>query len=279
VREPLGSRLLFPITERSFTYRSYAAFLDQLVATERFQIVPLAELAEAPRGRPTISLRHDVDSRLESALQLAVREHERGVRATYFVLHTADYFAAGGEELITALKLLQDTYGHEIGWHNDLVTLQCVHGIDPVPYLLRELERLRAAGIRIRGVAAHGDPHCYRLGYHNSYAFEDASPVPGFPHTDVVPTPAGPCRIHKAKLAEAGFEYDAYTLPYGRYFSDSSFDERGRRWHPDHFDFDTLAAGERAVVLTHPCHWDRNGPAKSLRLVSRIVRRLARLGG
>src|SRR5919201_6006114 len=71
MKEPLSSRLLCPWVERRFTYREYGRFLDRLAGRE---VVPMREFA---RGGD-LALRHDVDSRLDSALEFARLEHERG---------------------------------------------------------------------------------------------------------------------------------------------------------------------------------------------------------
>jgi hypothetical protein len=251
VKEPLNSRLFFPLTERRFTYAEYECFLDRLGERE---VVPLREFAH---GRGDLALRHDVDSRLESSLELARREHERRLRATYFVLHTAPYYDR--PDLLERLLELQ-SLGHEVGFHNDLVTLAVVHKRDPAEYLRNELARLRSAGLDVVGVAAHGSPWCHRLGYHNGYAFSDApQPLPGFPRTF---EPIG-------SLADFGFEYDAYALGEDGSFSDAAF-ERGRRAHPAEFG---LRTGERTIVLTHPCHWDASATAKLGRLATKLARR------
>src|SRR5690348_1449894 len=83
---------LLPVRERAFVYDRYSAFLDRLDA-ERFHIVPLRELASTEdASRVVLALRHDVDVRLDAALTFALLEHERGIRSTYFVLHTAGYY-------------------------------------------------------------------------------------------------------------------------------------------------------------------------------------------
>jgi len=252
VREPLGSRVLFPLTERRFTYAEYDRFLDRLAGRG---VVPLRELAA---GLGDTALRHDVDDRLESALELARREHARGLRATYFVLHTAPYWER--DDLVERLRELQ-ALGHEVGWHNDLVTLALVHGVDPEPYLRRELGRLRGGGIDVVGVSAHGSPWCHRLGFHNDYAFADLrQPLAGFP-TRFEPI---------GTLADFGFDYDAYSLEEDAYFSDSRF-SGGRRSHPADL---ALEPGKRTIVLTHPCHWDASSGAKAARLARRVARRL-----
>ncbi|HEX6699797.1 MAG TPA: hypothetical protein VF101_03625 [Gaiellaceae bacterium] len=249
MREPLASRLLFPLVERRFTYAEYARFLDRVSGRA---VVPMRKLA---RGEGDLALRHDVDSRLDSALQVARLEHDRGFRATYFALHTAPYW--DDPDLVGKLRNLQEL-GHEVGFHNDLVTLQRVRGIDAGAYLREALARLRDGGLEVVGVAAHGSPWCHRLGFHNNYVFRGwDEPVPGFPSTEVP---------EKLDPAEFGLEYEAYHVPHNVYFSDSSFVD-GRRSHPADL---RLEPGKRTIVLVHPCHWDAGVAAKVRRLAARL---------
>jgi hypothetical protein len=273
-------RLVEPARERGFTYERYAAFLDRLAADERLELLTLRELVTArAQGRVLLGLRHDVDDRLESALRLAELEHERGLRATYFILHTAHYYGAPqhAPELLPALRRLQ-ALGHEIGWHNDLVTIQLVDGADPVEYLTAELGWLRENGIDVVGTAAHGSIHCHRLGFHNNEFFVDwPEAVPGGRTSRASIRVHGETRaLRRGSLAEFGLAYEAYHLGEDRYFSDARFDGRGRRWHPDLLDLESLVPGERVVVLVHPCHWDSSIRTKYARVVGRLARRALR---
>jgi hypothetical protein len=255
VQEPFSSRVLFPLVERRFTYGEYARFLDRLGDRE---VVPMRELA---RGGGDLALRHDVDARLDSALELARLEHDRGLRATYFALHTAPYW--DDADLVPRLARLQ-ALGHEVGLHNDLVTLARVHGVDAGAYLGEQLERLRSGGIDVVGAAAHGSPWCHRLGFHNNYVFAGwDEPVPGFPATEVP---------QKLVPADFGLEYEAYHVPCDVYFSDSTFLD-GRRAHPSSLRLDP---GKRTIVLVHPCHWDASVAAKAARLARKVAARAAR---
>ncbi len=274
VSEPLAARLFFPFVEREFTYGSYRRFAERLARTPALDVVPLRELLQpAPPEKARLGLRHDVDDSLEHALALGRIEHELGLRSTYFVLHTAPYWRSS--RLVEMLLELQDGLGHEIGWHNDLVTLGCVHAVDAGAYLHEQLARLRAAGLSVEGTASHGSPWCHALGYHNQYFFEEFPPIPGFPSYEVVPTPWGETKIEKSTLASFGFTYEAYFLGEQRYLSDSTF-EHGRRWHPDALVPAELAAGETAIVLVHPCHWDASQSAKFARAARRVSSRLLR---
>jgi hypothetical protein len=246
---------MFPLVERRFTYGEYARFLDRLGGRA---VVPMREFS---RGDGDLALRHDVDSRLDSGLRTARLEHDRGLRATYFILHTAPYW--NDEDLVPRLRSLQEL-GHEVGFHNDLVTLQRLEGIDAATYLGEALERLRRGGIEVVGAAAHGSPWCHRLGFHNNYVFRGwDEPVAGFPSTDVP---------QKLDPAEFGLEYEAYHVPRDAYFSDSTFVD-GRRAHPADLH---LEPGKRTIVLVHPCHWDASVAAKSRRLAARVARRARR---
>ncbi len=265
----VAARLAAPFRESRFTYERYTELLDRLIVDERVAVVPLRDLLDAPEDRLVVAIRHDVDDRLDSALHLAGLERDRGLSTTYFVLHTAPYY---GRAIVPALRRLQEL-GHEVGWHNDLVTLHALEGRDPRGYLAGELERLRAAGIEIRGTSVHGSHAALSRGLDNRFFFSDASEEPRFANyalarSDRSGTPTG-------TLAEYGLDYDADHLGNDAFFSDAYFDRRGRRWHPDELDLAAYSAGEKLVLLLHPCHWDSSLAAKVTRVYGRVAARLA----
>ena len=79
----------------------------------------MREFAAHPEWADVIALRHDIDHDLDLALEMAHHEHERGIRATYFLLHTCDYW--NDPRFTQKCAQLQD-YGHEIGLHLNLLT-------------------------------------------------------------------------------------------------------------------------------------------------------------
>lgn len=263
-------RLKEPWLQRGHLYARYAAFLDRL-DPGRFDVVPLRDF----RGRTApekviLALRHDVDDRLDSALLFAELEHQRGLRTTYFVLHSAPYYESS--DLMPALHRLQ-ALGHEVGFHYDLVTSQVIEGIEPRSYLAQELARLRGAGIDVVGAAAHGSYWGHKLGYKNEYFFRGLdAPVAGFPNAERV----GGVVLTKGTLDEFDLSYEASELRETDYWTDSWSDTSGRRWHPDLIDLGSLTPGARAIVLLHPCHWDRSLASKYARTMSRLVQRSLR---
>ncbi|MFN2468626.1 MAG: hypothetical protein ABR521_10920 [Gaiellaceae bacterium] len=253
-RRPL--RLLAaPVRERRFTYGEYARFLDGL---DLEHVRPLRELRHAPAG---VGLRHDVDDRLDSALAFARLEAARGLRATYFLLHTAPYWPDG------RFRELQEL-GHEVGLHNDAVTVHARTGADPVAELARALETLRAQGLDVVGVAAHGSREARERRFLNHLLFSDLPErAPRFPNNDVTGELLPPPGMPRTTLAALGLLYDADFLDHDAYFADSYVDVCGRRWHPGDY-----RPGTKTVVLTHPCLWDGSRAAKAARTVGRALR-------
>lgn len=195
----------------------------------------------------TIGLRHDVDHDLETAVRLSDWEWERGYTSTYFVLHTAGYYADRGA-VAAALERIA-VNGHEIGFHCNAVAAAVHTGEEPAAIVEREVAWLRSLGHPVKGTVAHGDSGCYNadgsLRFVNDEMFTECY-RPGLGDYERLgfgsPLP----------LADFGFEYDANRLPRSMYLSDS-----GGKWTPD---FDVMAAAfphpeGQLHVLWHPCWW------------------------
>lgn len=65
-----------------------------------------------------VILRHDIDNSIEKAITLAEVEAKIGVKSTYFVLMTSDFYNPTSKKNLDGLKKIQQL-GHEIGLHFD----------------------------------------------------------------------------------------------------------------------------------------------------------------
>lgn len=242
---------------------AYFRYLDHFGRT-----VTLRDAADAEGD--FIALRHDVDHDIDMALEMAYWESERGIRSTYFMLHSADYFAADGF-LDKAMQI--QAFGHEVGLHLNFLA-QWYRGEieDPVSELDRVLGDLRQAGLNVSGVSAHGDKTCYEAGFINYWMFSDLRPrdaasesglsaegVPGndprfsidYPSTGKLTREDGKVlEFWQSSFSAHGLDYHATHLNNDRYFSDS-----GGNWtrSPDPL-LEDLSTG-RHQVLMHPIHW------------------------
>lgn len=255
-------------TDSRFTYASYVDFLLETSDTSRYIVVPLNEFTDTINpGKIVIGLRHDVDVDLNKAHNLSIVENNVGARLTYFILHTAGYYLADPKKInvhagsiIPVLQAMQNYYHHEIGWHNDLVTLQLVYEIDPARFLEQELEWLRTNGLDIVGTASHGSAWCYTYKYLNFYFFEECknSVIGQFVNNDSAFVKDRWIRIRHGRLSDYGLNYEAYFLDNNKYYSDAQF-VNGKRWSIDMLDLNSLRPGDRVILLLHPVYYSQTG--------------------
>ena len=200
-----------------------------------FRDIPIVRLCDQGTRTGVIALRHDVDADLQSAVEMARLEAAHGIRSTYFMLDTASYWEHPHETLTSIEAILY--YGHEIGWHNNVVSRH-IRTHRPIPELITEtLEFLRSPGAPVTGTASHGDPLCREYGYVNY---------------DIWKSNPRPTERSVYDLTDFGLAYEAYFLPRTHYISES-----GGIWRQDNEAVvaDFRKNGGILQVLLHPQWW------------------------
>ena len=172
--------------------------------------VMIKEFGSINKSERFYCLRHDVDYDINKALELAEYEHENDIRATYFLLHTADYFDYSQEFAGKCKKLVE--LGHDIGFHNNVLTVWVTGGGSIKEIIEKPLGFMRENGIEVVGTSCHGDSMCYTKRYLNYEVWKefDEKRVMGCSHG-----------MPQLSLGNVGFKYEAYFLDYDAYFSDS----------------------------------------------------------
>jgi hypothetical protein len=166
--------------------------------------------------------------------------------------------AVHSDKIIPILKKMQNERHFEIGWHNDLVTLQVIYNINPVNFFRSELDWLRSNGIKIYGTAAHGSSYCKSYHYMNFYFFHECTfpVVPDRENNITVPKDGKYITLLKRNLSDFNLEYEAYFLNNNKAYSDAVI-TNGVRWNIGMLDPDKLAKGDRVIILIHPIHWHK----------------------
>jgi len=249
------------VHKQIFNFLYYDDFLNYISTSDHFLIVPLKDFKNTiSADKVVLSLRYDIDENINAAVKMAYREHKYGIKSTFFVLHTADYYGkkVGSDfirnpDIVYYLKKIQDSFSHEIGFHNDLVTLQVMYGIPPKEYLKNELYYLRGKGMNIIGTTYHGSKYCYIYKYFNAYFWYEY-PMNGWNY-EYITKGYKTIKIEKDSLKNYNLEYEGGLLDQDYYFTDVSF-INGKRWNMGMVNFDTIKPGKKVIILLHPANWD-----------------------
>jgi hypothetical protein len=244
-----------------FNLNEYDDFLKYLSTSEHILLVKMKDFkSTTSTDKVVLALRYDIDDNINAAVKFAYREHKYGIKSTYFVLHTAGYYSTyidstfkRNNNIIYFIKKIQNYFGHEIGFHNDLVTLQVVYNISSREYLKQELSYLRSNGINIYGTAYHGSPFCYKYNYSNANFWLDFPNV-GWSY-EFVKKDNKIIQIDKDWLASYSLEYESGLLKYDYFFSDANF-VNNKRWQMKMVNLDTIKPGKKVIIMLHPQHWD-----------------------
>ncbi|HAG17292.1 MAG TPA: hypothetical protein DCG69_12340 [Bacteroidales bacterium] len=240
-----------------FTYAHYEKLL-QVLSNEKFVVLPLQNFKDSINDEKVlIGMRHDVDCHPFKALEMAKMEHNYGIRASYFFLSSAAYtgkFNANKFERNLCMKAIYleiQNLGNEIGIHNDLISIMIEHNADPFVFNKEELTYFKSIGINIVGTAAHGSAI-------SSKTVKNYQIFSNFAQQNIIEYNSRYYFIGTHSLAEYGYLYEAYFIPFNRYFSES-----GGVWSTGgSFDkllenLNTSKAGDRIQILTHPVWWGK----------------------
>jgi hypothetical protein len=172
---------------------------------------------------------------------MAEWEARRGYCSTYYILHTSPYWQ--DKPLLRHSLNVIASYGHEIGIHNDAITVALETGRKPADILREAIDELRGYGHTIRSTVAHGNRRCHVDHYVNDEMFVECYRA-GYGSI-------GRLGFEPVSLAEFGLDFDANWLARGDYLSDS-----GGEWSRSFADVAAEWPEKGQLhMLVHPDWW------------------------
>ena len=138
---------------KSFTYDSYKKLLELL--TSKNVNLCFADFPLSVDYDRYFILRHDVDSSPEASLRMAQLEAEMGIRASYFLLFSSQYYNLLSDEYCAIPRKLIDL-GHDVGLHYDSGILPILGSGNPVEFFSVQIEMLaKLTGKKVKTIAMH----------------------------------------------------------------------------------------------------------------------------
>ena len=134
--------------EFDFTLKKYNELCSAIFESKYRSKTMIDYLNENPQGN-VIILRHDVDSRIESALKLAQIERNYSLNATY-------YFRADAISRPDIVKNVADL-GHEVGYHYEVMDTAKGNYEEAIKIFKDTLEKFRSIA-EIKTICMHGTP-------------------------------------------------------------------------------------------------------------------------
>ena len=240
-----------------WTWGQYQGILSEL-SKEKYVVLPVYEMKDYfDSTKVVVCLRHDVDGQIFKAIEMASIENFYGFRSTYYILATSPYYGRFVNNKMVRNKCMEEAYqrihllGHEIGIHNDLLTIMIQYKNDPLQFNKDEIEFYKSIGITIYGTASHGS-YIARETVGNYRIFSE------FATTDEVEYMGEEYKVGEHSLAEYGYTYEAYFIDYNKYLS-----EAGGKWSIEN-DYEGMILylqkskpGDRIQILTHPAWWGK----------------------
>ncbi len=209
----------------------------------------LVHYEERDPNKRCFFVRHDEDWALEYSLDLARAEHRLGIRATYFLNHSAAYFDYS-PQLADACKEIE-ALGHRIGLHNNAVEEFLQTGKSVVDSIGPPLDFLRSHGISVQSCSSHGSKVCRENRLLN---FEIWAEFEGSELAILKTSPQfdGVLGCPRVPLSAFGLLYDCSLVAHDCYISDSS----GRMWgffrHRNNYADRIYDLSEFAEILRSP---------------------------
>ena len=134
-----------------FTYAAYTKMIHILKNND----YSFTGYHKTDNDEKQVILRHDVDFCLEKALQIARLENELGVKSTFFLLISTDFYNVFSKSSSIIVKEISDL-GHEIGLHFDEVKYDVRSSTSLEQHVEFERKILGGAtGLSIKTVSMH----------------------------------------------------------------------------------------------------------------------------
>ena len=252
-----------------FNYKKWDEFCKDLYEAGRISI-PACEVNSSKHGY--IVLKHDVETDVSRALELASIEHKYGHRGSYYV----QAYLMNQARNIDILKQMQKM-GHEISYHYDVMDSQ-KGDIDKAIVEFEDNRKLfEDNGFPIITVCQHGNPVVERVGYTSNRDFFRSDKV-----EKLYPDIADLMVNYKLKYhtdyiyySDAGRRFSTIFDPINNDRVNS--DDKNIKYEDLKEVFEAIQKDDNVILSTHPHRWCKSAIEYTIKNgIFRIVKSTAK---
>jgi len=147
-----------------FIYKNWDKFCSKLVLQTK--CITSTEALSIDGSFDYVVIKHDVETNVQKALNLAVIENKYGISATYYV----QLYLLESKDNISILKKIQ-SLGHEVTYHYDVLDANNGDWIKAEHEFVYALDKFAKNGFEVRTVCPHGNPVKERVGWNSNKDF------------------------------------------------------------------------------------------------------------
>jgi len=204
-----------------FTYKNWEKISREL--SEKFYTIRADEILENIDAENWLVVKHDVETNVAKALELAKIEHRYNIKATYYI--QADLLEENKEKLQEIAAL-----GHEIAYHYDVLDANDGNYEAAIKEFQKHLDTFRSLGFTIKTVCPHGNPIKIRDGWSSNKDFFKNDRVNAtFPDIlDIVVHLPKIVKKEYAYISDAGYSFKKIANIYDNDRKDFGDTKKGR---------------------------------------------------
>lgn len=211
--------------------------------------VTVSELPTLSSSAHWLAIKHDVETNVERALEIAKIEAKYGIRATYFV---QAYLLSSNKKLLKDIAKL----GHEVTYHYDVLDANKGNMIASIDEFTKFVAEFEKSGFPVTSVCPHGNPMMQRNGWNsNKDFFRDEAVTRKFDNIfDLVVQGKEKIQQEYNYVSDAGYGF--------RIISDITDNDKSNSTDIELEDINALISicnqNKSVVISSHPHRWPKS---------------------
>jgi hypothetical protein len=211
--------------------------------------VTVSELPNLNSSGSWIAIKHDVETNVTRALDIAKIEAKHGIKATYFVQHN---LLSRNKSLLKEIAKL----GHEVTYHYDVLDSNKGNMDKAIAEFSRNVSEFEKAGFEVTSVCPHGNPMMQRNGWASNKDFFRCDTVAErFKNIfDLVVQGKEKIKQEYTYISDAGYGF--------KIISDITDNDKNKSRDVSLENINALISitntGKPVVISTHPHRWSKS---------------------